>query len=220
MTTFHIVRHGRTQWNEKGLLQGHSDSPLTEEAIELTKQAAEKLAHIRFDQVYSSDLLRAKRTAELLVEQRELVVKTTEVLRERHLGRFEGKPFADLETELKEQIALMERMQTAERLKSQLDPELASDDTTANRVLRFIKDLALSFEDESILIVTHSGVLKSILIHLGFADYQTLGSIKNLARVVLDCDGVEFWVRETEGVEKKELKIDDESITFTERKIV
>lgn len=59
MTTFYIVRHGTTVANEKGIIQGQIDTPLSKKGKNEIKQLAQKLQHIRFDAIYSSDLGRA-----------------------------------------------------------------------------------------------------------------------------------------------------------------
>src|SRR3989344_5835107 len=93
LTTFYIVRHGQTEWNTKGLLQGHGDSPLTYLGVKQAEQIRDELKSIHFDAIFSSDLLRAKRTAEIVALERKIAVKTTQALRERDFGHFEGKPF-------------------------------------------------------------------------------------------------------------------------------
>ena len=62
MTTIYIVRHGETKWNVKQLMQGHKDSPLTEKGIEQAEEIKKELKNIHFYRIFSSDLLRAKRT--------------------------------------------------------------------------------------------------------------------------------------------------------------
>lgn len=88
--TFYIVRHGETEWNAQGLMQGHLDSPLTSTGEEQARELAQTLLAIHFDHVFSSDLLRARRTAELLVIDRKFALNTTQLLRERTFGKYEG----------------------------------------------------------------------------------------------------------------------------------
>lgn len=53
LTTLYIVRHGQTEWNKKGIIQGHSDSPLTKEGKEKAKLLAGNLNDIKFDYIFS-----------------------------------------------------------------------------------------------------------------------------------------------------------------------
>lgn len=94
--TFYIVRHGETELNVKGLLQGIQDSALTPLGEKQAKVLAIELRNVDFDLIFSSDLLRAKRTAEIIALERNLAVKTSELLRERQFGKFEGRPREEL----------------------------------------------------------------------------------------------------------------------------
>lgn len=81
--TFYIVRHGETLWNVKGLLQGIKDSALTPTGEKQARELAAELESVNFDVIFSSDLLRARRTAEIIALERKLAVKTSQLLRER-----------------------------------------------------------------------------------------------------------------------------------------
>ena len=87
--TLYLVRHGETDWNVKGLLQGHTDIDLNKTGIKQAKELAKKLRRIKFAISFSSDLLRARRTAEIIATEKKIAVKTTTTLRERKFGRFE-----------------------------------------------------------------------------------------------------------------------------------
>lgn len=66
----YFVRHGRTLWNQEGRFQGASgDSPLLPESIETLKRLGQYLKEIPFDQIYSSDLPRAVKSAEIIQSQ-------------------------------------------------------------------------------------------------------------------------------------------------------
>ena len=66
----YFVRHGRTVWNQEGRFQGASgDSPLLPESIETLKRLGQYLKDVPFDQIYSSDLPRAVKSAEIIQSQ-------------------------------------------------------------------------------------------------------------------------------------------------------
>jgi broad specificity phosphatase PhoE len=86
----YLVRHGETVWNREGRVQGHTDVPLSAAGVEQAKRMARRLANEKIDAVWSSDLGRARATAEAVAEPRGLAVVTTPLLRETMLGRWEG----------------------------------------------------------------------------------------------------------------------------------
>lgn len=67
----YIIRHGETQANKDGLLQGWLDTDLNEFGVELAKQTGKALKDVKFDVVFTSPLIRATHTAQLLVESNE-----------------------------------------------------------------------------------------------------------------------------------------------------
>ena len=69
MTIIGFVRHGVTAWNKEGRAQGSSDIPLDGEGIEMAKRVAVRLSKEHWDVIYTSHLLRAKKTAEIIAEQ-------------------------------------------------------------------------------------------------------------------------------------------------------
>src|SRR6476646_703601 len=90
MATLLLVRHGETDWNASGRLQGHTDRPLNDYG---RRQAAELAARLEADEVgaiYASDLSRAKETAEILGARLGLPVLRDPDLRERNWGSWEG----------------------------------------------------------------------------------------------------------------------------------
>ena len=89
----YIVRHGRTEWNAKGLIQGISDIPLLEEGREMARQTARGLKTVSLDAVYASPLSRAFETAEILVEGRNLEIRKDQRLREMDFGIYEGEDY-------------------------------------------------------------------------------------------------------------------------------
>src|SRR3989338_844655 len=111
MTTFYIVRHGQTEHNINNIMQGFTvDSPLTKKGQEQAEKIGKELSHIHFDEVFSSDLTRAKRTAEIITLERKLAIKTTEALREQCYGKYEGQPYDVIQSELKELLEEYERL--------------------------------------------------------------------------------------------------------------
>jgi len=89
-TTLLLIRHGETAWNAEGRIQGQLDVPLSARGVWQATRLAQRLAAEPIDAVISSDLARARLTAEPLAQALRLPVAVEPRLGERHFGRFQG----------------------------------------------------------------------------------------------------------------------------------
>lgn len=94
--TWILVRHGESVANAEGWLSGHLDVDLTARGIEQARALSALLTDVAPDRVFSSDLVRARRTAELALAGRGLPLIVTPALRERTIGEWEGMSKAEL----------------------------------------------------------------------------------------------------------------------------
>lgn len=86
-----IFRHGETDWNRTRRFQGHSDIPLNEAGRQQALLLAEKIERLRPEVILSSDLCRARETAEIVNQRLRLPVHVSDQLRETRLGDLEGR---------------------------------------------------------------------------------------------------------------------------------
>lgn len=86
----YIIRHGKTDWNEIHKLQGRTDIPLNDEGRQMARDAAKEYGDIHFDVCFCSPLCRARETAELLLEGRNVPIVIDERLKEMSFGIYEG----------------------------------------------------------------------------------------------------------------------------------
>lgn len=86
----YVVRHGQTDWNIQGKIQGLTDIELNETGIKQALQTAKLLENINFDVIYSSPLKRTVKTAELINKYHNVEIITDKRLAERSFGDFEG----------------------------------------------------------------------------------------------------------------------------------
>jgi len=196
MTTIYLVRHGQTEWNVKDLLQGVSDSPLTEKGVDEIKKLAKELSKIQFDLIFSSDLLRAKKTAEILALEHNLTVETTKLLRERFFGHLEGKS----NDEYRKWAKAFKDLTDKERFSAKISTDIESDEEIVTRLIQFLREIAIGNPGKKILAVSHGGLIKSFLIHLGFATYKEIRMIGNGGYVKLESDGTDFFIKEVKNV--------------------
>ncbi len=90
--TFYFTRHGETEYNRLGIMQGQLDSALTEEGKEGLRKTAEVLKDIPFDRCFSSSLGRAMDSAKILLGDRDLPAIPLDDLMEMDFGSLDGKP--------------------------------------------------------------------------------------------------------------------------------
>ena len=194
----YFVRHGRTVWNLEGRFQGASgDSPLLSESIDILKQLGQHLKKIHFDTIYSSDLPRAVKSAEIIQSQLQspCPLKSIPNLREWQLGKLEGLKIATLNAIYPQQIKAFRsnlaqfdtRMFEAESLYS-----------TTQRTIQFIKSLKES-PAERILIVGHGANLTaSLRTLLGYkeAHLRKEGGLANASLTVLETENFETFTLE------------------------
>lgn len=206
LTTFYIIRHGETEFNIQGIMQGNtSDSPLTKQGENQASQVAKELSQINFDKVFSSDLLRAKRTAEIITLERKLAVKATQALREQSYGKYEGGKIKAFEDELKELLIKYEGLADSKKMHFRLQEGMETDAEVVSRFITFLREIAVAYPGKNILIVSHGDAIKYFLVHTGFATYKELQgrSIDNCSYVKVQSDGVDFFIKETKGINKK-----------------
>lgn len=156
MTILTLVRHGQTDWNLQRRIQGSTDIPLnlTGEAQALT--AANQLAGEAHDAIYSSPLKRARRTAEIIAA--ELSLPDPELvpdLREREFGEAEGIEVGEY---LERYGDWRAEVPGAETLEEVGERALAAMDDLVRHSRRRSAPTA-----ESLIIVTHGGVLRALL---------------------------------------------------------
>lgn len=207
ITTFYIVRHGETEFNVKGIMQGNVvDSSLTKKGEEQARNIAKELFRIHFDHAFSSDLLRAKRTADIITLEKKLAVKTTQALREQSYGRHEGKPIKTFERELKKLFEIYEKLTDDKKMNFHFEKGMETDAQTVYRFLTFLREIAIAYRGKNILVVSHGDAIKYFLIHIGFATYEELSgdAIENCSYVKVQSDGIDFFVKETRGIHKKD----------------
>ena len=169
MTTLLLVRHGETDWNAEGRLQGHTDRPLSDYGRRQARRLAEELEGEELEAIYSSDLARAHETAEIVGERLGLPIVLEPDLREKDWGTWEG-------------LNAVERDRV----------EFVGESTEAHqeRMLQALRRIAERHPgDGRVLVVTHGGSMRRVqTAAMGMA----LPVVENCGRWLCACDNGEF----------------------------
>jgi uncharacterized phosphatase len=149
MTLIYLVRHGETDWNLAKRIQGSTDIPLNETGRAQAATTGRLLARRDWDLIASSPLVRASETAEIIAGETGLPAPLLiDELMERRYGDAEGLDYRTIE----------------ERFPGDtLVPGRETREEVAERVLPAIMRLAESHPDQSIVVVSHGGVIRTIL---------------------------------------------------------
>jgi broad specificity phosphatase PhoE len=153
-----LVRHGESTWNATGRWQGWADPPLSDLGRAQARSAAARADG--FGTVVSSDLQRARETADLIAGSLGLGVMLDAGLRERHVGQLTGLTRAEIEA----------RWPDLFDGRGSLPPEPPGGETTEellHRVLAALRRVARSANGADVLVVTHGGVIRNLERHLG-----------------------------------------------------
>jgi broad specificity phosphatase PhoE len=152
-----FVRHGQTHLNIAGINNGQSmDDTLTEEGINQARETSAKISK-DYTEIYSSDLPRARETAEILNEKFNLLIQYDKRLRERSTGSLTGKTWEEIGQEIKK-IDKNQQYNYHEHGGESVDD-------VKERLFSFINEMRLNKKNEKILVVTHGGIIR-LLHHL------------------------------------------------------
>lgn len=169
-----VIRHGQTELNKKGIINGHIDDPLSPEGIEQAKAAAPFLPKT-IKHIYSSSLGRAKQTAEILNEALGVPLTFHDELKEVNFGILNGTPFLD------------EHKKRHRMLDYDWGPSGESFEAVKARVAGFLEKVKMESKTEEALIVAHGGIIR--LLH--FLEFGSpLEEIENTSLHSFDLDKI------------------------------
>lgn len=149
-----VIRHGETAWNTEARIQGHIDIPLNEKGRWQAERVAQALADEELHAIYSSDLQRARHTAEAIATVSGLPLTIDRSLRERHFGRFEGMTQGEVAAQWPEEAR---RWRERDLAYGPDGGETLQD--FYERCLEALTRLARRHPGQSIAVVAHGGVL-------------------------------------------------------------
>lgn len=161
-TVLAMLRHGKTLWNEEKRIQGRHNSALSPSGIAQVHTWGKFLGQYTIDRIISSDLDRVKETVAIVQEYlNDVPVEYTSILREQSWGDWEGMTFPELHKHHEEELS--RQIQSGWEF---CPPNGESRREVLLRTLPLLQKTIQKFPGEQILIVSHEGIVKSIIYHL------------------------------------------------------
>ena len=142
-----LTRHGQTDWNVAGKIQGSTDIELNETGIKQAQKTREKLLDENIDVIISSPLKRAKKTAEIIATGRNIPLIIDNEITERCFGKFEGKTPKEFDFDEIWNYKLNKQYEDAE-----------STGALFARIENFLEKIKQEYPNKTVLLVTHGGV--------------------------------------------------------------
>nr|WP_198044848.1 histidine phosphatase family protein [Lysinibacillus timonensis] len=171
----YFVRHGETEWNNEGRLQGWLDSPLTIQGRASANMLAENLRNIKFKAVYSSPSGRAIETAKMITKK-QMGIQLDPRLQEIHLGEWQGRLISDILLEDQERyFAYTSAPKTYEPCGGETFKEVSE------RISAFIKECLTVHTEGSLLVVTHAVAIRCMLLSVLHSSIEQIWDIDEIS---------------------------------------
>jgi len=179
LTKVIFIRHGQTEWNVTGRYQGQSDVQLSEEGRQQAVKLAENFPVERVDAIYASDLQRAMVTAETIAKQFGLSVQAEPAFRELSFGDWEGLTYQQIVDKWEDAMANF--LQHPDILEI---PGGESFPAVQKRAVKRLNELIEKHDGQTIVVVAHGAVLRTLLAAALHMPLQYLWSIRQFNTAV------------------------------------
>jgi enolase len=169
--SFFVMRHGESIWNKENKFTGWTDVELSENGEKEAIIAGEKLKKINFDHIICSDLKRTKQTADLVIENKNIIFTISPEVKERDYGDLTGIVKSDLMKKYGET-----QIQIWRRSYYQRPPNGENLEDVKNRIGPFFDEFILPLlkDNKNVLLVSHGNALRALFVHLGFKDEKSI----------------------------------------------
>lgn len=176
----YVVRHGQTDWNVLEKLQGKTDIELNQTGINQAKKTQEELANLLFDVIITSPLKRAKKTAEIINENKKVPLIVDERITERGFGEVEGTNPGDDPNFSKFEFWNYEKNVNYKNAEPVVE--------MCDRVWGLLDEIKEKYNYKNVLLVTHGGTMRTINAYFNGLDEN--GMIPRIE--VLNCEIKEY----------------------------
>lgn len=161
---FYLIRHGETDWNKRNKIQGHTDIPLNDSGLLQAQRVAKRLSSYSLHHIFSSDLLRAKQTAEEIAKYHPNgSIAHFHEFRERNFGQWEGHNM--------EKIKSLHPGEDVQSLIEKYGIERLED--MQERALKKLTELAGFHPEKQMAIISHGGLINALLLKISKGEYGT-----------------------------------------------
>lgn len=171
MRNLYLLRHGESEWNITGMVQGSKNSELTSLGISQAEKAGESLKAEGIGSIYSSPLIRAEKTAKVVGEKIGLEPVVNESFQEMCFGHWEGQLLRTVEEEYRDEFMTWKK--SPHTFKVEGSEQLV--DVQA-RMIRAIEEIRASDDSENVLIVSHGTAIKAMMLGLLGIDLSKYGN--------------------------------------------
>jgi len=154
----YLIRHGEVEGAVSGKLLGRTDAPLSERGLEQSRQLAKNLSAAQISAIYSSDLQRARVTAETIGIHHRLKVQQSSAWREIDMGEWEGRTLAALHEEARRLVAQLFNDPASFKY-----PGGESFAAFTARVQRALDELLITHETGEVALIAHGAVCRAII---------------------------------------------------------
>ena len=171
-----LVRHGETVWNQENRWQGQADTPLSQTGYDQARQLARRLQNEErpIRAIYTSDLSRARDTADILGQVLGVTPLETAAWREMDIGTWSGLTTSEVATRHAEEWARLRQGEDLPRGGGETFAEFQGRLVQSSQ--RFIRD----HRGEQIIVVTHGGAVRAFLLHCRGLDMNQFGQIEKI----------------------------------------
>ncbi len=168
-TRLYLIRHGMTEWNNGGKMQGKTDMPLNAKGIVQAELLAKRLNKTKLKAIYTSPLIRAKKTAEIIAIPHKLEIVEASALQEADFGEWEGLTLEEIKSGWGDSLELWYKGEISA-------PKGEGLLAMQKRVVEFLEVVKDKHREEEILLVAHGGPIRAFICYI-------LGTLKPFRRI-------------------------------------
>lgn len=191
MTKLYLIRHGETEWNIQNRYQGNTDIPLSFVGKMQAQAIANRMKNFEIDAIYSSDLSRAYDTAQYIAKEKNIDVQIIPQLKEINFGEWEGFTISELE-----------KIYGDDYKRFFLEPHKypfpgeGTMEAVQMRIKKALDRITFYNENSKIMIVSHGGILKVLIMSLLNIDLSFYKSfwLGNTSLSIIDKKDSDKWV--------------------------